>query len=299
MESPSTSNLCADEKELQANHVYRIDLSYIGSEFLGWQSQPQGNTVQDLLEKALSLVLREKIRVLGASRTDTGVHAEHQVATFRCANKVDTQQIQRSLSALLPPSIGVYGLREVNQDFHPIVHACSKLYRYRIWQGGSINPFIRPYVWTLPKQLDLSSLLSASSPLLGHHSFKSFCASDATVKTYERTIFDLQWVSRGPLLEFYVLGDGFLKQMVRSLVGTLVDVGAGRRSAQDMERLLKAEDRTKAGQTAPAGGLSLVNIFYESQTKIPVHHLEPAELLGFSLFPLGSVAKEQRAPPSL
>ncbi|MBC7660389.1 MAG: tRNA pseudouridine(38-40) synthase TruA [Chitinophagaceae bacterium] len=244
-------------------YTYRIDLNYIGSEFSGWQSQPSGKTVQDALEKALFVALRKKIRVVGASRTDTGVHAEHQVASFRIDETIDCPRVFRSLQALVPPSIGILGLTPIATDFHPIKSAHAKLYRYRIWLGPGTNAFIRPYAWTIPYELDFAAMKCASAFFVGRHNFRSFAAVDGSSLTFDRTILDLKWIEKGNgLIEMYILGEGFLKQMVRNIVGTLVEVGQGKRKPADVLSIIAADDRRSAGMTAPALGLSLVEIYY-------------------------------------
>jgi tRNA pseudouridine38-40 synthase len=283
MESPLASKDSAKSEPIVPFFTYRMDLAYIGTAFQGWQSQPGGNTVQDALEKALRTALRQELRVMGASRTDTGVHAEQQVATFRSREPLNCELVLRSLQALVPPTIGVLNLRPWAQDFHPILSAKSKVYRYRIWIGTPQNPFVRPFAWSMHHALDLASLQEASRHLLGLHDFRSFCASDASVVTYDRTIHEARWVQRGPLLEFYILGDGFLKQMVRSLVGTLVKVGLGKLKPEDIKRILSAHDRRQAGQTAPAHGLSLLRIFYDATEKIPEPLISSGSEFGFSL----------------
>ncbi|MDQ3232543.1 MAG: tRNA pseudouridine(38-40) synthase TruA [Pseudobdellovibrionaceae bacterium] len=286
MESPLASKDSADSGPAAPYLTYRMDLAYIGTAFQGWQSQPGGQTVQDALEKALRTVLRqEDLRIMGASRTDTGVHAEHQVATFRVPAAIPCESILRSLQALVPPTIGVLNLRPWSNDFHPIGSAKSKVYRYRIWLGTPQNPFARPYVWSLHYALDTAALQEAARHFLGRHDFRSFCASDASVVTYDRTIFDVRWVQRGPLLEFYILGDGFLKQMVRSLVGTLVNVGLGKQRPDDIKNILQAQDRRQAGQTAPAHGLSLLRIFYDVMETIPESLISSGSEFGFALLP--------------
>ncbi len=283
MESPLVSKGSANARADTVLWNYRLDLAYIGSSFQGWQSQPNGLTVQDSLEKAIRIALRQELRILGASRTDTGVHAEHQVATFRSRNELDCFQSLKSIQALVPSTIGVMDLRPWDYDFHPVFHAKSKVYRYRIWTGTPQNPFFRPYVWPLHQKLDVSAMQEAAKDLLGYHDFQSFCASDSSVMTYDRTIFDIRWVQRGPLLEFYILGDGFLKQMVRSVVGTLVEIGLGKRSPTEIKEILLAKDRKAAGQTAPAQGLSLLRIFYALTERIPEPMVSSGSEFGFSL----------------
>ncbi len=265
MESVSSSKDSVNKSPI----LYRIDLNYIGTPFYGWQSQPHGNTVQDHLEKALQTILRQKIRISGASRTDTGVHAEHQVATFRLDRELDLRKTMRSIEALIPESIGITGLSIAEPGFHPIQSAYTKLYRYRFWLGRGSNAFTRRYTWSIPHELDITAMKAASRELVGRHNFKSFAAVDGSSKTFERTILDIAWSHKGDnLLEVYFLGEGFLKQMVRNLVGTFVEVGQGKRLPLDMKDIISAQDRTKAGMTAPASGLSLVDIYYHNQTQI-------------------------------
>lgn len=274
MELTSASKDSAESESPPKFYTYRIDLNFTGTEFSGWQSQPSGNTIQDALERALAVALRKKIRVVGASRTDTGVHAEHQVASFRIDHEIDCPRVFRSLQALVPPSIGILALAPAANDFHPIKAAYAKLYRYRIWLGPGSNNFIRPYAFSIPYGLDMDAMKLASDCFIGHHHFKSFCAVDGSSLTFDRTILDMQWVHRGnSLLELYVLGEGFLKQMVRNIVGTLIEVGQGKRKPEDMTRILAAADRRAAGMTAPAGGLSLVEIYYEPTIEIEARFL--------------------------
>lgn len=286
MESTSASKGSAESEGPSKSYTYRIDLNYSGTQFSGWQSQPSGNTIQDALEHALGIALRKNIRVVGASRTDTGVHAEHQVASFRIDHEIDCARVFRSLQALVPVSVGILGLRPAASDFHPITSAHSKLYRYRIWLGPGTNSFIRPYSWALPYSLDTVAMQRASDHFIGRHHFKSFAAADGSSKTFDRTILDMKWVLRGNgLLELYILGEGFLKQMVRNIVGTLVEVGQGKRSPENMSEILAAGDRRVAGMTAPAAGLSLVEIYYQPQATIDPRYLATHAEFSF-VFPL-------------
>lgn len=275
----SVSSLKASAEQL----LYRIDLNYIGTPFYGWQSQPHGNTVQDYLEKALCTILRQKVRVSGASRTDTGVHAEHQVATFRLDRELDLRKTMRSLEALIPETIGITGLNIAEKGFHPIQSAYSKLYRYRFWLGRGSNAFTRRYTWSIPYGLDIEDMKQASRAFVGRHNFRSFAAVDGSAKTFERTILDIAWAHKGEnLVEVYLLGEGFLKQMVRNLVGTMVEVGQGKRLATDMRTILDAQDRTKAGMTSPANGLSLVEIYFEEMHAIPPKFLGQDAAVSFA-----------------
>lgn len=242
--------------------AYRLDLQYLGTSFLGWQSQPQGTAVQDHLEKALSTMLRHPVRVTGAARTDTGVHAEQQVAVFRTAVAYDERKWLKSLQGLLPSTVGVASIRTVGSDFHPIRSAQAKVYRYRLWLGVTRNPLIAPFAWQIVSDLDVTALAEAARDFVGLHDFTSFCAIDSTAKTRQREIYEVVVEQQGPLVDIWVSGSGFLKQMVRTMVGTLVDVGLGKRDAKSLPAVLAAKDRQAAGMTAPALGLSLVQICY-------------------------------------
>ncbi len=244
--------------------TFRIDFSYIGSQYLGWQTQNNGDCVQDRVEAALQTVLRHPIRVLGASRTDTGVHAEHQVATFKTDAQVDPGRLLKSLNAILPRDMGVYFVQEVDSSFHPIGSCKAKAYRYRLWTARGKHAFLDPFVWRLFQPLDLSKLTVLAQQFIGMHDFTSFCASDSNAKTRERTILDIGVEDHGDLIDIWIIGDGFLKQMVRSMVGTLVELASTPDNQTTVTELLALKDRTKAGATAPAQGLCLVRIFYES-----------------------------------
>lgn len=241
----------------------RIDFSYIGTQYLGWQTQNKDDCVQDRVEAALQTILRHPVRVLGASRTDTGVHAEHQVAVFKTAAQVDPGRLLKSLNAILPRDMGVHSVQEVDGNFHPIGSCKAKAYRYRLWTGRGKHAFLDPYVWRLFQPLDLEKLTSRAQEFLGTHDFTSFCATDSNAKTRERTILDIGVDHHGELIDIWIIGDGFLKQMVRSMVGTLVEL-ASSADSRTITQLLAAKDRTKAGVTAPAQGLCLVRLFYES-----------------------------------
>lgn len=253
---------------MEAN--YRIDLSYIGTDYQGWQSQPDGNSIQDYLEKALSTFLRHPVRVIGASRTDSGVHAENQVAIFKSAIPFDEHQWIGRLNGLLPWTIGVKSIKAVNNAFHPIADAVAKTYVYRLRLVPNRNPFCYQYTWTVTDLNDISAMIKESKAFLGRKNFSAFCSVDSSAKTRERTLFEIDFISKdkGEGLEIWVVGDGFLKQMVRTMVGTLVAIGRGRFRGKSVESILASRDRTFAGETAPAKGLSLVDIFYDTRPRL-------------------------------
>jgi tRNA pseudouridine38-40 synthase len=250
----------------EGSYQYRMDIAYKGTAYNGWQTQPSKNSVQDHLENALSTALRSAVRVLGASRTDSGVHAEQQVAVFRISHRLnDTNRLRRSLNALIPNDIQVLYIRQVDLSFHPIIDASWKTYRYRLWLGSAISPFASDFVWPIHgTDFDSDALVKAAKFLEGDHDFKSFCASDSSAQTTRRSILSVHVLCQHPLVEIYITGTGFLKQMVRSIVGTLVEVANGRRSPEDISAIIGSKSRAAAGKTAPAAGLSLVHIAYDN-----------------------------------
>jgi tRNA pseudouridine38-40 synthase len=260
---------------------YRIDIRYIGRSFTGWQSQSSKDAVQDHLHQALATILREPVQLIGASRTDSGVHALGQVATFTTTSEIDAVVLMKSLNAVIPRDIGIKSVTPVASTFHPIRAAKSKLYAYRIWNAGGYNPFVAPYIWSYPyADLPLPKLKAGAHEFIGEHDFSAFCAANSGAKTRVRRIFDIEVEKQGDMLVFWILGNGFLKQMVRIMIGTLVEIATGKLQTPVSEILAK-RDRTLAGATAPAQGLTLIKIFYDDVTKIDRAVKEAGEALYF------------------
>lgn len=247
---------------------YRIDLKYVGAGFHGWQSQPSGMGVQDHLEKAMKTILRHDVRVTAASRTDTGVHAEHQVVTFRTDAAYDEKRWLKSLHGILPDSVGITSIKPTEEGFHPIYSSKAKAYRYRLWLGAERNPMIAPFVWQMYNDVDVRKIEAEAALIVGRHDFTAFCAADSSAKTKERTVLEVAVVANGPLVDVWMVGEGFLKQMVRILIGTLVEVGAGKSPPGQVSRAIASKCRDDSGVTAPAQGLSLVEIFYDQIPRI-------------------------------
>ncbi|MFK7825688.1 MAG: tRNA pseudouridine(38-40) synthase TruA [Oligoflexales bacterium] len=242
--------------------AYRIDLSYIGTPFNGFQSQVSKNGIQDHLEKALRTFLNHDLRVRGASRTDSGVHAHHQVALFRTKVPYSPRWLL-SLNALTPIEIGIQKLCPVDHFFDPIFDSKGKAYRYRLWQGRCFNPFTQSFVWPVHQSIDLKLLAKEAADFIGTHDFNAFCNKDSDAKTTIRKIFDVKCDERGPMIDIWITGEGFLKQMVRIMVGTLVAVMQGHLPPGSIRNLLAGGlERKLAGMTAPAKGLALVEVFY-------------------------------------
>jgi tRNA pseudouridine38-40 synthase len=267
--------------------TFKITLSYDGTDYVGWQRQANGVSIQSLVEDALRALDGRDVRVTGAGRTDAGVHALGQVAAFTIERALSPDAVRRALNAHLPDAIRVLAADAVAPTFHPRFGARTKTYRYRIWNGEVISPFERHYAWHLPVALDLDAMRVAARLVEGRHDFAAFQASGGSAQTTERDVFALRIAECGvridgglpiddcgstphsairtphsELLVIEIAGSGFLRHMVRNIVGSLVDVGRGRRPAEWIGDLLASRERTAAGPTAPAVGLFLVRVEY-------------------------------------
>jgi tRNA pseudouridine38-40 synthase len=246
----------------------RLILAYDGSEFSGWQVQPDAATIQGTLASAIGRVTGEKVLPQGSGRTDAGVHALAQVATFCTESSVPATNFVKALNDMLPPSIRVLEVSEVVAEFHARKSAKGKTYRYRMHRAPICSPFIARYVWHFPYPLDESAMEKAAATVIGEHDFTSFAAVDPERGREEcevsnvRTIMSSAWARDGDEFIYTVRGSGFLHHMVRNLVGTFVLVGKGTLRVEDMRRILEARDRSAAGPTAPASGLCLVAVKY-------------------------------------
>ena len=241
----------------------RLVLEYDGTDFAGWQRQHNAPTIQGVLEDALAQITGERTHVGGAGRTDAGVHALGQVASFITRSRIDTAQLRRALCAVLPPGISVVASDDVPLDFDARRHARGKLYRYRIWNAESRSPLEARFSWHRGRRLDDVAMAEAARCLVGEHDFSAFRASDCERKTTVRVIRRLEVIRSGALLCVEIEATAFLKNMVRVIVGTLVDVGRGRRHATEMATILASGDRGRAGPTAPPTGLFLVRVHYD------------------------------------
>lgn len=239
-------------------------ISYNGQNFYGWQKQKGQISVQESIENSCKVILGHPVTLVSASRTDRGVHAQGQVVSFLSSTSFNEQKWIRAFQALLPSSIGILSIRPVDDSFHPSYHSIAKIYRYRLWMSRSRFPYVTEYSWMLPYSfLDWKLIRESASTLIGEHDFTSFCSSGSGVKTKKRTLFQIQLITHLPLVDIWILGNGFLKQMVRNIVGTLVDIGRGAISLAISDILL-AKDRRKAGVCAPSQGLTLVQVLYKN-----------------------------------
>jgi len=247
--------------------TFKLTLAYEGTDFIGWQRQATGRSVQASVEEALSRLEGGSVTVIGAGRTDAGVHALGQVASVTVTHLIDAGALRRALNAILAPDVRVVAIEAAPPDFNARYAARGKTYRYRIVCGDFISPFDRRFAWHVPHAMDEVRMAAAAERFEGRHDFAAFQSAGSGVTTTVRSVAhsrlscaDGECGAR--TLTYEVRGDGFLRHMVRAMVGTLVDVGAGRLVPGDVDRITESGDRQRAGPTAPAHGLFLVEVSY-------------------------------------
>ena len=251
----------------------KLLLEYDGTAYQGWQVQENGPTIQGIIEDRIFKITGEQSRVIGASRTDAGVHALGQVAAFRTESRFDPETIKKALNALLPQDIRVLDASEVDDSFNPRDSAVKKSYFYIIANQRESSAFIYRYAWIIQQPLELKAMVEAAQVLMGVHDFSSFMGTGSSIKNPERNIFSLSMEKfekldfmtaslDGKFIKIRIEANGFLRHMVRNIVGTLIEIGWGRFPADRIQEILKSHDRKLAGPTAPARGLSLERIVY-------------------------------------
>ena len=240
----------------------RLDICYDGTRYRGWQRLPgHTDTIQGKIETTLSRILGEEIEISGSGRTDAGVHARCQVANFHCESSMASSEILAQLRRYLPEDIGIYSCKEVSPRFHARLNAKEKTYLYRIWNSENPCVFDRRFVTVLPEKLDLSAMKEAAALLCGEHDFSAFCGNAKMKKSTVRRIDNIQIQTHGDELRLYFTGNGFLYNMVRILVGTLIEVGRHERSPESIPQLFGGK-RADSGFLAPAQGLCLEEVQY-------------------------------------
>ncbi|HEY6952464.1 MAG TPA: tRNA pseudouridine(38-40) synthase TruA [Bacteroidota bacterium] len=243
------------------HRTIKLTLEYDGTEFVGWQFQENGRSVQETVEKGLSQILQEQIRVVGAGRTDSGVHAKGQVASFKTETSLNCALLVRGLNGVFPDDVAALSAEEVAENFNARFDARSRRYRYVI--RTIPTALSRNYCWSLGYHLEPELMNQCLQGILGRHNFASFCRTDSEVAHHDCTVFAARWEQPDESsLVFDITADRFLHGMVRSLVGTMVDVGRGYRSVGEFGEILDARDRRKAGMSAPAKGLYLLEVTY-------------------------------------
>lgn len=245
--------------------VTRLTISYDGAGFSGWAVQPGRRTVEGELGAALETLVKEPVKLAVAGRTDAGVHALGQVAGFPLERSIAPDALARALNARLPHAVRVMSAEEAPAEFNARFDVRTKTYRYRIWNKEAISPFERRYAWHLAGELDVDRMAAAARLVEGKHDFAAFQASGSSTKTTERVVISSHFERRrsdAPRIVYEISGEGFLRHMVRNIVGTLVEIGRRRRNVEWMADVLASRDRSKAGPTAPPEGLFLVRVVY-------------------------------------
>ncbi|MFZ4857066.1 MAG: tRNA pseudouridine(38-40) synthase TruA [Desulfuromonadaceae bacterium] len=247
-----------------------VTIAYDGTNYSGWQVQPNGVAVQAIVEDALEKLLKERVQVRSSGRTDAGVHARAMAASFTTCRNLPLQAFVEGTNRFLPADIAIQSARIVTDGFKPITMAHAKQYRYTIINSSVRSPLDRLYSWQVREPLDLAAMEDAAGRFVGSHNFAAFRASNCVAKTTVRRIDSVQITRQGSRITVDVIGGGFLKNMVRVMVGTLVDIGKGRFTPMDIDRLLQGGERKEAGCTAPACGLCLIHVMYpEKFTSLP------------------------------
>jgi len=252
----------------------KLTIEYDGTNYCGWQVQSRHapKSIQETIEKTLSKILQEKIRLIASGRTDAGVHALAQVANFKTNSNIALDKLKRALNGNLPDDIAINKIEEVNLDFHSRFHAKSKIYRYTILNRGWPSPLLRNTVYCYPYLLDIRLMQKEAECLLGKHDFKAFCASGSSTQTTIRTIKNIS-ISSKPctlypvpctFITIDIEADGFLYNMVRNIVGTLIEIGRGRFPRGGVKKILRSKNRKLAGPTVPACGLCLLKVTFKT-----------------------------------
>ncbi|MEX2379459.1 MAG: tRNA pseudouridine(38-40) synthase TruA [Vicingaceae bacterium] len=239
---------------------YFAYLMFDGTPFHGWQAQPNAPSVQEEVEKALKILMQAELNVVGAGRTDTGVHAEEMAFHFDCEESLDKQTFLHRMNSLLPKSIALYDLKAVKSDFHARFDASSRTYRYLICQQK--NPFFLNRAYQFNQELDVNAMNRAAAELLGTHDFSCFSKAHTQTFTNNCELSHAEWRQEGHLLVFQISANRFLRNMVRAIVGTLIEVGMGKRKGKEMKALIESKNRSNAGSSVPAAGLYLHKIEY-------------------------------------
>ena len=249
--------------------VYRLKLAYRGTAYAGWQRQPNALAVQQVVEEALADLLDTEVTIVGAGRTDAGVHARAQIAHLRLDREFPPRGLMHGCNTLLPEDIRVLAADRMPEGFDARKSAAAKEYRYRLVRVEVLSPLDAPVSVRVAPGVDLEAMRRATAALVGRHDFSAFALAGGGHRDPHRRILEAEWRERGELLILRLVGDGFLRGMVRSIVGTLLEIGRGRRGPEEIRRLLEGRPRSEAGPTAPARGLVMHEVFYPADWRLP------------------------------
>ncbi len=242
----------------------KLKIAYDGTSYHGWQTQLNKATIQETIEQAISIVMKQKVNLIGSGRTDSGVHALGQVANFTADTNILEDKIKIALNARLPNDIRIMESEDVSMQFNSRFDAHDKTYMYQIYNDRVLSPFYSRYACFVPSGLDFEKMEEAIKCIVGTHDFMGFMASGSNVKTTVRTVYEARMVRENQIIRLYINGSGFLYNMVRIIAGTLIDIGKGIKSAECIEEAINKKDRTLLGQTAVSGGLFLMNVNYNN-----------------------------------
>jgi len=241
---------------------YKLTIQYLGTRYSGWQIQSNKRTIQGTIKDALLQLTGETVSVVGAGRTDAGVHALGQIAHIRLEKELEPARLRRALNGILPWDIRMVSVQAARPDFHAQKSAIRKRYLYRIYNGPVLSPFLSGCVHQVIPPLKLEAMAEAAGMIVGRHDFRGFAAAASTVRDHHRTVLASRLINKGRHVRYVIEADGFLHHMVRNIMGTLLQIGTGKRNASDMIRILESRDRRNAGPTAPPQGLYLVKVWY-------------------------------------
>jgi tRNA pseudouridine38-40 synthase len=250
---------------------FKLTIEYDGTGYHGWQRQKNARTIQETIESAISVMVKAPVRLIGSGRTDAGVHALGQAANFRCEKDLPPEAFVAGLNSLLPDDIVIRGCERVADDFHAQYDAKLKTYRYRILNRPIPSAICRQYAWFMPRPLDADAMNQAAGHLIGTHDFSSFEAAGSPRSHSHRTVYDARVIKKADdIICFAITANGFLRFMVRNIVGTLADVGIGKIRPDGLKTILAAQNRDQASATAPAHGLFLVCVHYADAAAVPL-----------------------------
>ena len=242
---------------------YKMIVGYDGTNYNGFAIQPNGITIQGILNESIAKIVQHEVRTLGAGRTDAGVHAKGQCCIFDSNTKIPVYRLGLAINSQLPKDIAIKSIEETSMDFQPRFGAKRKTYRYQILNSSMRDPFLYKYTMGYPHKLDIDIMKEATKEMIGEHDFACFCSSGSTVKDTIRTIYSINISKEDDLITIDICGNGFLYNMVRIIVGTLLRVNEGKIQVKDISGLIESKDRNLAGPTAPPQGLTMMNIVYE------------------------------------